>query len=95
VFDRSGQVVGISAAFLTAGNDTGSVGLGLVIPSNDARLVVNRLSDDGYDSLGWNGVHVQSVTPDMAAATGLLMQVASIVAGGSGLAGPGRCHLDG
>jgi serine protease Do len=37
VFDRSGQVVGISTAFLTAGNDTGSVGLGLAIPSNDAR----------------------------------------------------------
>jgi serine protease Do len=80
VFDRGGEVVGISTAFLSAGNETGSVGLGLVIPSNDARLVVERLSADGRDTLGWIGVHVQSVTPDMASALGLPESAASIVA---------------
>ncbi|HET7883180.1 MAG TPA: trypsin-like peptidase domain-containing protein [Acetobacteraceae bacterium] len=80
VFDQTGQAVGISTAFLTGGNETGSVGLGLVIPSDDARLIVERLNAGGHDTLGWIGVHVQSVTPDIASAARLPSPAASIVA---------------
>ncbi|MEU4160073.1 trypsin-like peptidase domain-containing protein [Actinoplanes sp. NPDC026670] len=41
--DTSGRVVGINVAIATAGDSTGSVGLGFAIPADTATAVVNQL----------------------------------------------------
>jgi len=79
VFDQEGEVVGISTAFLTAGDEGGSVGLGLAIPSDDARIIVRRLGTDGRDALGWIGIQVQPVTAEIASALGVPAGPASII----------------
>jgi serine protease Do len=68
VFDMHGEVIGVSTALATPENGTGSVGLGLAIPANDARFVIDRLLAAGRVELGWIGIHVQPLTADLAAA---------------------------
>lgn len=79
VFNMAGDVIGISTAFLTAGNEGGSVGLGLAIPSDEVQLVITRLQMHGRDLTGSIGIRVQPVTEDIAAAAGLLSVTGSMV----------------
>jgi serine protease Do len=79
VFDRAGNVVGVSTALATPNNQAGSVGLGLAIPGNDARFIKDRLMAFGRIQLGWTGIHVQPVTTDIAAALQLPMVSGSII----------------
>jgi serine protease Do len=81
VFNKDGEVVGVSTALVTSGNGAGSVGLGLAIPGNDVRFVVDRLLETGRVQLGWIGVHVQQVTADIASAVGLPAVIGSIITG--------------
>jgi serine protease Do len=81
VFNKDGEVVGVSTALVAPGNEGGSVGLGLAIPGNDVRFVVDRLLDHGRVQLGWIGAHVQQVTADIASADGLPAVIGSIITG--------------
>lgn len=81
VFNKDGELVGVATALFAPGNEGGSVGLGLAIPSNDVRFILQRLLDQGRVQLAWIGVHVQPVTSDIAAAVGLPSAVGSIVIG--------------
>lgn len=71
VVDAAGEVVGVATELVSAPGETGSVGLGLAIPSDDARLVVDQLRRDGQVRLGWIGAHVQPMTQDIATAVKL------------------------
>ncbi len=71
VFNARGEVIGVATALFTPGGETGSVGLGLAIPSSDARFVVERLRDVRRVRLGWIGALVQPVTAEVAAAVQL------------------------
>lgn len=79
VLDARGAVIGVATALLSAGGETGSVGLGFAIPGLEAKLVVERLLHDGELHLGWIGAHIQPVTPDIAAAVQLPAATGSIV----------------
>ena len=79
VFDQDGEVIGVSTALVTSGSATGSVGLGLAIPGNDARFIIDRLLRDGRVRLGWIGIHVQPVTADIADSVGLPAPAGAIV----------------
>jgi serine protease Do len=79
VFNAAGEVVGVATALFTAGDDSGSVGLGLAIPANDAELIVDRLLKHGEVQLGWIGAHLQPVTNDLAMAVGMPVATGSIV----------------
>jgi serine protease Do len=81
VFNKDGAVVGVSTALVTSGNESGSVGLGLAIPGNDVRFIVDRLRDHGRVQLGWIGAHVQQVTADIASAVGVPAVIGSIITG--------------
>jgi serine protease Do len=81
VFNTDGEVVGVSTALVTTGNEGGSVGLGLAIPGNDVRFVVDRLLNHGRLQLGWIGAHVQQVTVDIASAVGVSAAIGSIITG--------------
>ncbi len=81
VFNADGEVVGVATALFSPGADGGSVGLGLAIPGNDARLIADRLLEHGQVQLGWIGAHIQPVTADLAAAVKLPAATGSIVTG--------------
>jgi S1-C subfamily serine protease len=68
-----GQLVGINTASLNPqGSMAGNIGLGLAIPSNLARDVVDQLlKNDGVVIRGSLGLESQTLTPDIASGLGL------------------------
>ncbi|HET7882847.1 MAG TPA: trypsin-like peptidase domain-containing protein [Acetobacteraceae bacterium] len=81
LFNRTGEVIGINSAIYTTGTDTGNVGIGLVIPINDAKFVVEHMHDMrlGKGRLAWLGAQVMTLTPELAGAFGLPGPWGSIV----------------
>ena len=71
LFNTKGEVVGVNSANISRDVSAGSIGLGLAIPSNDARFVVNEMRDYGHLRAGYLGVRLQQLTPEVAAAVGL------------------------
>ncbi|TAM48976.1 MAG: PDZ domain-containing protein [Acidobacteria bacterium] len=67
--DVRGRVVGINTMIITRSG--GSEGVGLAIPSNTVRYIVDQLRAKGRVHRGVIGVQVQTVSPTMAAALGL------------------------
>lgn len=68
----SGQLVGINtASFNPQGSMAGNIGLGLAIPSNLARDVVEQLATKGVVVRGTLGVETQNLTPQIARGLGL------------------------
>ncbi len=73
-----GQVVGINTMIITRSG--GSEGVGLAIPCNTVRYIVEQLRTRGRVHRGVVGVQVQTVSPTMAAALGLPQAWGVIVA---------------
>ena len=68
----AGQLVGINtASFNPQGSMAGNIGLGLAIPSNLARDVVEQLVTKGVVVRGTLGVETQNLTPQIAQGLGL------------------------
>jgi serine protease Do len=78
LFDMDGQIVGVASAIYSPSG--GSVGVGFAIPSNMARGVVAQLRQYGHTRRGWMGVHIQSLTGDIAENMGLAAQTGALVA---------------
>lgn len=70
LFNMNGQVIGVNTILITTGAE-GSIGLGLAIPSDDARFAATELREFGRVKPGWIGAALQPVTPDLADAFGL------------------------
>jgi serine protease Do len=68
LFDMEGKVVGVDSAMVSPTESFS--GLGLAIPSDDARFVIDRLIKYGWIRPGWVGVKVQQVTREIAEALG-------------------------
>ena len=67
-----GQLVGINtASFNPQGSMAGNIGLGLAIPSNLARDVVDQLVKHGEVVRGTLGIESQNLTPQLAQSLGL------------------------
>ncbi len=84
MFNTNGEVIGINTAIYSpTGN---SVGIGFSIPSATAEPVINQLLDSGEVRRGWLGVHIQTVTEELAETLGLDRPrgalVASVIEGG-------------
>ncbi|WP_054660584.1 Do family serine endopeptidase, partial [Stenotrophomonas pictorum] len=68
----SGQLIGINtASFNPQGSMAGNIGLGLAIPSNLARDVVEQLITKGVVVRGTLGVETQNLSPQIAQGLGL------------------------
>ncbi len=68
----SGQLVGINtASFNPQGSMAGNIGLGLAIPSNLARDVVEQLITHGVVVRGTLGIETQNLSPQIARGLGL------------------------
>ncbi len=68
-FNIDGTVIGVNTAIFSPTG--GSVGIGFAIPASAAKRVVTELREKGKVARGWLGVHIQSVTPDLADSLGL------------------------
>ena len=79
-----GQVIGINSAIATAGQSTGSIGLGFTIPIDQARRVAQEILDTGSASkpvLGVQGAQQQSQQSPQQADEGSGATIASVVEG--------------
>ncbi len=69
LFNLRGEVVGVNWAIVS--DTTGSIGLGLAIPADDAAVVVDAMRRFGRLNAGFPGMAVQALTPALAAAIGV------------------------
>jgi len=65
LFNMDGNVIGINTAIL---GQSGSIGIGFAIPSNNAEKVIDQLIKYGETKRGWLGVRIQHVTKEIAEA---------------------------
>jgi serine protease Do len=70
LLNKGGEVVGINTAFDSATPQGGSIGIGFVLPSDGAAIVVDRLRRYGRSWVGVIGALFQQVMPDIATALG-------------------------
>lgn len=70
LLDCGGDVIGVNTALLSNSKVLGSIGLGFAMPSNDARIVVNKLRDPDHVQADWIGVHLQDLTGPLAGVFG-------------------------
>jgi len=63
LFNMDGDVIGINTAIL---GQSGSIGIGFSIPSNNAKIVIDQLIKYGETKRGWLGVRIQYVTNEIA-----------------------------
>ncbi len=78
LFNMEGEVVGVDAAMVSPTESFS--GLGLAIPSDDARFVIDRLIKYGWVRPGWMGIKVQQVTREIAEAMGASQPAGTLVA---------------
>ncbi len=79
LFNLEGDVIGINSAIYSPSG--GSVGIGFAIPAGIAQSVVDQLKEYGRTRRGWLGVHIQTVTEDIADSVGLDTATGAMVAG--------------
>jgi serine protease Do len=79
MFNTVGEVIGINTAIYSPTG--GSVGIGFAIPSDLARPVIEQLRNAGRVSRGFLGVHIQTVTDDLAQSLGLDRARGAVVTG--------------
>lgn len=77
MFNLDGEVVGINTAIFSPTG--GSVGIGFAIPSSIAENVIDQLRKYGRTRRGWLGVHIQTVTDEIAESVGLDMARGAMV----------------
>jgi serine protease Do len=79
MFNLKGEVVGVNWALISPGQRSGSIGIGLAIPSRDAAFVVEQLRRAGRWNAGFAGMRLQQLTPEVSAALGLRDTLGAIV----------------
>ncbi len=78
MFNVQGQVIGVNTAIYSPSG--ASVGIGFAIPSAQAKPVIAQLRDTGKVRRGWLGVHIQTVTDEIAENFGLSPARGALVA---------------
>lgn len=77
LLNMAGQVIGVNTAIVSRSG--GSAGVGFAIPAQLARLVAQKLIDDGKLERGFLGIHMQEITPQIASALGLAKDQAGVL----------------
>ncbi|MEM7570629.1 MAG: DegQ family serine endoprotease, partial [Pseudomonadota bacterium] len=85
-FNMKGEVIGVNTAILSPTG--GNVGIGLAIPSSQAKYIISQLKEKGKVERGYLGVGAQNVNKDIAESLGLKdakgALVSSVSKGGPG-----------
>jgi serine protease Do len=78
LFNTKGEVIGINTAIYSQSG--GSIGIGFAIPANQAQKIVLDLQKYGKTRRAWLGVHIQTVTDEIAESLGLKEHNGALVA---------------
>ncbi|MEC7572441.1 MAG: PDZ domain-containing protein, partial [Pseudomonadota bacterium] len=77
LFNLNGEVIGINTAIFSQSG--GSVGIGFAVSSRLAQPVIAQLREFGRTRRGWLGVHIQTVTDEIAESLGLAKASGALV----------------
>ena len=69
--NMQGEVIGIDSDLISSPGNSGSIGIGLALPIDDAEFILKQYLATGQVVVGTTGVHGQALTPDLATALGL------------------------
>lgn len=75
LLDSSGQVIGITSQIYAGSSQAGNVGIGFAVPSNTVRTIVDELLAHGKVTHAFLGIYPQTVTSEIATATGMPLGV--------------------
>ena len=64
MLNMDGEIVGVNTAIFSPSG--GSIGIGFAIPSSLAKNIIDQLRESGKIRRGWLGVHIQTVSQDIA-----------------------------
>lgn len=64
MIDMEGNVIGVNSVIISPSG--ANVGIGLAIPSNIVKPIIQQLKEKGSITRGWLGVMIQTVTEDIA-----------------------------
>ena len=78
LFNARGEVIGVNTEVCSP--TSGSVGLGMALPSDDVKFAVTELRAFGRVRPGWIGARLQEVTPDLSDAFGVPTTHGAVVA---------------
>ena len=78
--DIKGDVVGVDTALYNPEERGGFIGIGFAIPAESAKFIIGRLLDPSHPMLGWIGVTLQDLTPELSEALGVPSNRGSIIA---------------
>jgi putative serine protease PepD len=75
LLDSRGQVIGITSQIYAGSSQAGNVGIGFAVPSNTVRTIVSELLAHGKATHAFLGIYPETVTPEIAKATGMPLGV--------------------
>ena len=78
LFNMDGEVIGVNTAIISPTG--GSIGIGFAVPSDTALVVIDQLRQFGETRRGWLGVKIQTITDDIAEASGVKENSGALVA---------------
>jgi serine protease Do len=81
LFNEQGQVIGMNTAIFSPEANSGSIGLGFAIPSNDVKYVADALRSPAGMQVGTLDFRIQQVTPELADALNMSKAEGVIVSG--------------
>jgi serine protease Do len=71
MIDAAGKVIGINTGLYSSPGNTGSIGIGLSMPANDAKFIVDQVIKYGRVRSGWVGWALQRIDQPLAEGFGL------------------------
>jgi serine protease Do len=93
LFNERGEVIGMNTAIVSPEANSGSIGLGFAIPSNDVKYTADALRSPGGMRLGTLDFRIQQVTPEIADALNMPKAEGVIVGGTVEGGGASECGI--
>jgi serine protease Do len=93
LFNERGEVIGMNTAIFSPEANSGSIGLGFAIPSNDVKYVADALRSSAGMRIGTLDFRIQQVTPEIADALSMPKAEGVIVGGTKEGGGASKCGI--
>jgi len=93
LFNERGEVIGMNTAIFSPEANSGSIGLGFAIPSNDVKYVADALRRPEGMRIGTLDFRIQQVTPEIADALSMSKAEGVIVGGTKEGGGASKCGI--
>jgi serine protease Do len=93
LFNEGGEVIGMNTAIFSPEANSGSIGLGFAIPSNDVKYVADALRSPAGMQIGTLDFRIQQVTPEIADALSMSKAEGVIVGGTKEGGGASKCGI--